>query len=172
MKDTNLKQILNSPITLLSAAIIGSLTILSLSAEVNPGYGMFYGFIPIIIGASWFILLLAYVNAKYDAAIIKQGQNVNHPIRFILRAVLAAGFSLIAFGFTTSALWLTIYQGALFWISFDILLARFRGLAWNYISIWKGTSKLDLLFKGKWLPFLLTKVAILIVSLIFLYGRN
>ncbi len=165
-----MKDVLKSPLVLLTIAIIGGTFLASTSEIVNPGYGFFQGIEPILLGSEFYILVIAYVNAQIDARIIGSGQNVNHWLRFIVRAAMAAGFSLLAFGFTYEALWLTIFQGASFWIAFDIMLSRNRGRRWNYVSRWYGTSKLDLVFKGNWIPWMTVKLTLLTWSLIYLYA--
>jgi hypothetical protein len=162
-------KVLKSPLALLTIAIIGGTFLASTSEIVNPGYGYFQGIEPILLGSEVYILMIAYINAGIDARIIQGGQNVNHWKRFIIRAAMAAGFSLLAFGFTYDALWLTIFQGASFWIAFDIFLAKKRGRVWNYISTWHGTSKLDLLFKGHWIPQMTVKVALMLGAFVMLY---
>jgi hypothetical protein len=168
--DMSIKQVIKDPLVQIVAAGIAGLIIFSLSSLVNPGHGPLLGYYPVISGVSVFIVAMAYANAGIDAEIIESGQNVNHPKRFAIRASLAIIFSLIAFGFTWSALWLTFYQGALFWIAFDIMLAKQRGLVWNYISTWYGTSKLDLIFKGKWRLWLGAKILLMLGALILLYS--
>lgn len=163
-------EVLKSPIAHASIAIIGGFTLVSLSEIANPGYGPFNSQIPIILGATIFTVFLAYVNAGYDASLILNKQHINHPIRFIVRFLGAAIFAFASYRcFCISTGLLIVYQGALFWLTFDIFLALKRNLAWNYISTWYKTSKLDLLFKGHWIPWILTKIIILLGSLFFLY---
>ena len=173
-----LKEILKSPLALMSLALIGGLAILSLSEMVNGDYGIFPGMLPILIGATFFMILLAYGNAIYDAGqleIIKRNPlafkrgTLNHPKRFILRALAAALFSLAVFReLSVDMGMLTVYQGAIFWLFFDPFLAIKRELDWHYLSTWYRTSKLDLIFRGSKALWLLAKLALCGASLWFL----
>lgn len=164
--DMRIPEVLKSPAAQIAIAIIGGLTLVSLSAVANPGYGPVQGNIMITLGATLFISLMAWVNAGYDASLILNKQHINHPVRFIVRGIGALLFSFVSYRCLCWDMWATtLYQGALFWLLFDSFLSIKRGRAWNYISTWYGTSKLDLIFKGHWIPWFATKIIILLVSL-------
>ena len=160
---------LNDPKVLMAIAFILGMTLVSLSEVANPGYGPVPGIGMIVLGGLWFTSIFAWVYAKHDAALIKEGEHINHPIRFLIRALVLGAFSFIALRcFCWDILWLTIFQGAVFWILFDIFLNKLRGKSWDYVSTWYGSSWLDKIYKGYWIPWMVTKVVILVWSIIFL----
>ena len=173
-----MKQLLRSPLAFMALAIIGGLTILSLSEKVNGDYGIFTGMWPIIAGATFFMLVIAYASAIYDAAKLDairhsldphKPKTLNHPKRFAFRSLAAALFSLAVFReFSFDWGMLTLYQGAIFWLFFDPFLSVKRELEWHYLSVWYRTSKLDLIFKGNKMTWLLAKIALCAGSLWFL----
>lgn len=173
-----LKEILRSPLALMSLALIGGLSIISTSQIVNGDYGFFYGSWPIILGATFFMILGAYGNAIYDAnqlELIRRGvlqyhkiPTLNHNKRFLLRAFAAGVFSMAVYReFSFEWVMLTLYQGSVFWIFFDPFLSVKRGLEWHYLSVWYRSSWLDLIFKGNKITWLLAKVALCAISFYF-----
>jgi len=173
----HLKEIFKSPLALMSMALIGGLSIISTSEFVNGEYGIFPGMWPIILGATFFMVLFAYGNAIYDAGRLEairrsldplKPKTLNHPKRFTLRLLAAAVFSLaIVREFSFAMGMLTLYQGAIFWLFFDPFLSVRRDRVWHYLSVWYKTSYLDLLFKGNKMAWLLAKLLLCATSLYF-----
>ena len=163
-----MKNLLKSPPVLVILAFIIGISISSTSQIVNGDYGFFEGLWPVIVGASFFMIVGAYGNAIYDAKMIKDGKYVDHPMRFITRAIAAILFSLIVMrDFTIDSGMLVVYQGFLFWLVFDPMLSIKRGREWDYLSKWYGTSWMDKVFKGNTVLWMTTKTFLFIASLMY-----
>lgn len=171
-----LKEILRSPLALMSLALIVGLAIVSTSQIVNGDYGFFTGTWPIILGATFFMILGAYGNAIYDAWQIdliraktpsdQKVQTLKHPKRFLLRAFAAAVFSMAVYReFSFEWIMLTVYQGSVFWLFFDPFLSVKRGLDWHYLSVWYRSSWLDRIFKGRKMLWIIVKLVLCGVAL-------
>ena len=159
----------NHPRVLLAIAFIGGITLVSLSEVVNGSYGPVPGVGMVVLGAIWFTSIFAWVYATNDAALIKHKIPINHFRGFGIRFLVILGFSFVSLrGFGWDIVWLTLFQGALFWILFDIFLNLKRDRDWNYVSTWAGTSWLDKIFKGHWVPWMAVKLVLLIWAYIAL----
>jgi hypothetical protein len=77
--------------------------------------------------------------AATDARDIRNGKNINHPVRWVLRAAIEVGASLV-FAFTRNELigirlaLVTIAAAFLFSALFRFLLNTMRGRHWAYVS--------------------------------------
>lgn len=117
----------------------------TLSTEVLD-YSVWDSTVPIYLSG----LVMAFgfnpYNAYNDAKRIRQGKKINH-----FRSVIERWW-IVLIPFVSGA-WkagLTIEMlGVLapwIWITFDLLLNKYRGLPLNYISNWEGTALLDRVF--------------------------
>lgn len=153
-------------------------TILCFSTYINGDYGNFDGPWPIVIGLSLSIIWVTRLHAYREAERMRNRIKIIHKNRIKIRAAVAFAISAFIHLYVEGITWHSIslsfacaaYLSALFWFLFDPMLSNDRGLALLYVSKWYGSATLDLIYKGRWLPWLLTKVVLLAVTL-FVYVK-
>ena len=128
--------------------------------------GAFAGFSMLSIGLMTVALSMMHAQDESEL-ILLPGYDIDHRVRFTIRVLIA---SVIAFvveeGNVINALALTVYEGCVFWISFDIWLNLYRDKKWNYISTYYQTAWLDRIFKGKWKMWMAVKAVLFIGSIL------
>lgn len=81
--------------------------------------------------------------AATDARDIRNGKNINHPVRWALRAAIEVGATLAVMPFGWGSVLTTLAAAFLFSALFRFLLNTMRGADWRYVS-W--SSLYDTLF--------------------------
>ena len=76
----------------------------------------------------------ALLWAARDARDIRNGKDINHGVRWALRAAIEVGVTLAAMPFGWGALLTTIAAGFMFSALFRFLLNTMRGRHWAYVS--------------------------------------
>jgi len=93
----------------------------------------------------WLALIL--VNVYVDWRLIKYGKGVNHIGETVIRigaGILYAGLIFQVRAADEHAQWVAIFEITSFWILFELLLNKARGLDWFYLG---DTAKSDRWFK-------------------------
>lgn len=119
----------------------------------------------------WVLTLVFIVlDAKYNAALINKGYQINHYWNGTYRAVFYGLLVLLFRPSLTQDLFFII--GAFFshWLIFNITLNLFRKLAWNYLG--KDSSVLDRLESNAQLFVLWCKLALAITGIYIYYHTN
>lgn len=120
-------------------------------------------------------ILLAVINAGFDYHLIKQMQYPNHTLNAICRGVVLIFFAWLVGGNILVILSQFVAFAAIFWIVFEMVLNKLRGLDLLYVG---ETAKTDLFIRSLY-PFnpgfylLIIKVTILILAicLIQIFGK-
>lgn len=112
---------------------------------------------------------VAVADAYRDYRVIKKGDSINHGREAIARLAVLVIVSLFDIG-------ILFYLCGVFWIVFEIVLNRLRGLHWLYVSSWKGENYSlwdavvrQVFKKNTEVKFFLFKLGVLIVSLLNLF---